>query len=182
MAGLDWPFNFVTFGVIIAIVAALLWNMAAARAMPFATAANAFQLLVICVAIWVMAYAHLEYGARRQMVLDALSRTAGALEFGAVLSRVVAQVASNAGVARSANGLEPDLGQATAIVARRLDIERSKRDHNREMFGICLAVVAATFAVVAAFGGFRTLLGVDLDFDGHKATVASRQSILAKET
>ncbi len=107
----------------------------------------------------IFGYAHLEFGRRRGKVIDTLQRTAGVLEYGAILGSVVSVVAKNAG--RSRFGDEPEIDQrgGVRIIDRRRAAEVDKRDRNKLILGIVIGIFALFFAFAEARGNISELFG-----------------------
>lgn len=102
-------------------------------------------------ASWLAIYVAVEFGERRKQILAAFQRTAGVLEYGAVLGAALNRVAAAADMPRGGQGTAME-DRAPAILQRRIELEHDKRDGNREMLALVTSVVAAFFTAFAAFG------------------------------
>ncbi|HVY02417.1 MAG TPA: hypothetical protein VG983_02080, partial [Caulobacterales bacterium] len=93
-----------------------------------------------------LVYSGVETWFRRNAVVQAIVRTAGVLEFGALLASVVGHAAFNAGQHRGPEPITHD--QSAAIIAHKLELEQHKRQMAMEVLTFILGVIAAALAVL----------------------------------
>lgn len=161
LIGLRWPLTYLLFcGLILALFVLCAWILSfsvAPQSWGFLEQYSAVLMFVFGV-VAIAGFGHLEFGRRRGKVIDTLQRTAGVLEYGAILSNVVSIAAMNAKVSRYGGEIAADQHGPVRLIDRRRSTEIDKRDLNKLLTGIFVGIFLFFFALAEAHSSLLQIL------------------------